>query len=400
MIKLSLYIFWIGTLIIGYTYIGYGLIIYLLSKLKKPFALPAVPSEEELPPVTLFIAACNEEGLIAEKIKNSLSLDYPPEKLSIFIVTDGSSDRTPEIVAQFLSVQLFHEPQRKGKIHAVSRVMKFVKTPLVIYSDANTYVNPDAIRKIVRHYQDQKTGGVAGEKKIAAKKEDSASGSGEGLYWKYESFLKQMDSKVCSVVGAAGELFSIRTSLYEEPAPDMIIEDFYISVRIAMQGYRFIYEPEAYALENASPSVSEEWKRKVRISAGGFQAMVRLLPLLNVFRYGLLSFQYFSHRVLRWTLAPAFLPLIFIANVLLAVQGSFVYQSVLALQAAFYGVAFLGLAFQNKKIAIKGFFVPYYFSVMNISVYAGFFRFLTGRQSVVWEKSARATDPSSNTGKT
>lgn len=388
MVKLSFYIFWIGTFVLFYTYLGYGLIIYLLSKFKKPAIISGMQSNE-LPPVTILIAAYNEEILIEEKIKNTLALDYPPEKLSIFFVTDGSSDQTPEIIRKFQAVQLFHEPERRGKIHAVNRVMKFVKTPIVIYSDANTYVNPNAIKNIVRHYQDQKVGGVAGEKTIAKKQEDNASGAGEGFYWKYESFLKQKDSDVYSVVGAAGELFSIRTLLYEEPAADMIIEDFYISLRIAMRGYRFIYEPAAYALENASSSVREEWKRKVRICAGGFQAMIRLIPLMNIFRYGLLSFQYISHRVLRWTLAPLFLPLILISNIILALQGSFLYQLILVLQIIFYFVAGLGQLFQSKKIAIKGFFVPYYFTVMNLSVYAGFFRFVMGKQSVMWEKAKR-----------
>ena len=194
------------------------------------------------------------------------------------------------------------------------------------------------------------------------------------------------------MVGAAGELFSVRTPLFEEPSGDIILEDFYISLKIAMKGYRFIYEPEAYAMETASASVKEEWKRKVRISAGGFQAMVKLRSLLNPFRFGLLSFQYFSHRVLRWTLAPLFLPLILISNVLLALEGHTIYQVVLALQIIFYMTAWLGQLFQNRKISIKGFFVPYYFSVMNLSVYAGFLRFLKGKQSVMWEKSARATN--------
>ncbi len=170
----------------------------------------------------------------------------------------------------------------------------------------------------------------------------------------------------------------------------MIIEDFYLSVRVAMKGYRFIYEPGAYAMENAAASVAEEWKRKVRISAGGFQAITKLSALLNPLRYGLLSFQYISHRVLRWTLAPFFLPLILISNVILAVGDNYFYQVILMLQVIFYLVAGLGQLFQNKKISIKGFFVPYYFSVMNLSVYAGFLRFVKGRQSILWEKADRA----------
>jgi len=292
-------------------------------------------------------------------------------------------------------VKLFHEPLRRGKIHAVNRVMKQVKSPITIFSDANTFLNSDAIKNIVRHYADTKVGGVAGEKRIFKKNEDNASGAGEGLYWKYESFLKKKDSEVYSVVGAAGELFSVRTELYEPPLENIIIEDFYLSLSIAAKGYRFIYEPEACATETASASVSEEWKRKVRICAGGFQAMGKLSHLLNPFKYGLLSFQYISHRVLRWTLAPLFLPLIFIANVLLAASGELLYIGILAAQVGFYSMALAGYVNRDRNIRIKGFFVPYYFCVMNFSVYAGLARYIRGKQSVMWEKSRRAAMASS-----
>jgi biofilm PGA synthesis N-glycosyltransferase PgaC len=390
MVSVAYYVFWIGLFTVFYTYLGYGFIIFIFSKIKRYPKAANYQDENRWPEVTLVIAAYNEENFIKEKIGNTLSLDYPTGKLSVFVVTDGSNDRTPEIVKEYGTIQHFHQSERKGKIHAVNRIMKLVKTPLVIFCDANTYLNAESIKNIVRHYQDEKVGGVAGEKRIFKKAEDNASGAGEGLYWKYESFLKKKDSEVYSVVGAAGELFSVRTALYEEPTENIIIEDFYISLKIAMNGYRFIYEPDATATETASASVSEEWKRKVRISAGGFQAMLKLLPLLNIFQYGILSFQYISHRVLRWTLAPLALPLIVVSNIVLALTGSPFYLLVLIMQILFYGLAGLGYLLQDKNVSIKGFFVPYYFSVMNFSVYAGLIRFLKGQQSVVWEKSKRA----------
>ena len=387
----AFYVFWIGVTIVFYTYLGYGLVMYLLSKIKNNPTAPLIQNDVEWPATTLIIAAYNEEYLIESKIKDSLALDYPKDKLLIYIVTDGSTDQTPQLVRKHPEVELFHENIRKGKIHAVNRVMKLVKTPTVIFCDANTFLNPDAIKYIIRHYQDEKVGGVAGEKRIFKKDDDNASGAGEGLYWKYESFLKKKDSEVYSVVGAAGELFSVRTNLYEEPPKNIIIEDFYLSLKIAMKGYRFVYEPGAYATETASSSVSEEWKRKVRISAGGFQAMIKLKQLLNPFQYGILFFQYFSHRVLRWTLAPLFLPLIFLTNVILAFSGPPLYRVILLGQILFYLLAGLGYLFQEKKVSIKGFFVPYYFLIMNLSVYAGLIRYMNGKQSAVWEKSKRAT---------
>jgi len=388
--KALVFVFWIGVFIVSYTYVGYAVVIYILSKIKGISRAFKPVSDSQLPEVTLLIAAYNEESFMEEKIKNTLALDYPTSKLSVFIVTDGSTDNTMKIVEQYPQIRHFHEDGRKGKIHAVNRVMKFVSTPITIFCDANTYLNASAIRHIVRHYQDEKVGGVAGEKRIFKKEEDNASGSGEGMYWKYESFLKKKDAEVYSIVGAAGELFSVRTSLFEAPAENMIIEDFYMSLRIAARGYKFAYEPEAYATETASASVEEEWKRKVRICAGGFQAMGKLTYLLNPFRYGILSFQYLSHRVLRWTLAPLFLPLIFFSNMILAIQGFPFYQLTFLLQIVFYFIAFAGFILRNKNISIKGFFVPYYFAVMNASVYAGFLRHLRGKQSVVWERAKRA----------
>jgi len=390
MFSIPFLLFWIGVAVVGYTYVGYGLVIYTFSRLKTSKPVPPI-DQQNLPSVTLLIAAYNEEDFIVEKIKNTTELDYPKDKLKVFFVTDGSTDKTAQLIGQYPELKLFHSSERKGKIHAVSRVMRSVETDIVVFCDANTYLNSGAIKNIVRHYQDETVGGVAGEKRIMSKDKDNASGAGEGLYWKYESFLKKKDSEVWSVVGAAGELFSIRTKLYEEPDENMIIEDFYLSLRVAARGYRFIYEPDAYAMESASESVGEEWKRKVRISAGGFQAMYKLRYLLNPFQHGILSFQYFSHRVLRWTLAPLFLPIILLSNLWLAAGGIAFYQIVLLLQIGFYFLAFLGYQLRDKKVSIKGFFVPYYFVVMNLSVFAGFMRYVRGSQSVVWEKARRAT---------
>lgn len=389
MITLSFFIFWIGMVLVLYTYVGYGLLIYIFSTIKGRHKTPQIVPDEELPEVTLLIAAYNEERFIETKIKNSLSLDYPSNKLNVWIVADGSTDQTVVIAQTFQSVKTLHLPERKGKINAVNRVMKLIKTPIVVFSDANTTLNSEALKNIARHFQDKKVGGVAGEKRIAVNKEDNASGAGEGLYWKYESTLKSLDSNLTTAIGAAGELFALRTELYDETAPDSIIEDFITSMKIVAKGYRFVYEPEAYAMETASASIHDEWKRKVRISAGGLQAIGRLPELLNPFRYGLISWQYVSHRVLRWTLTPLALPLLILSNFVLYNESSF-YQLCLYSQLLFYAIAGIGHFMRDKKITIKGFFVPYYFSMMNLSVFAGMGRLLRKQQSVIWEKSERA----------
>lgn len=382
--------FWISISIILYTYIGYPVILFFLIKLKRLIdkaSLPT-PSLDELHDLTLIIPCYNEEDYIEQKIQNCLKLDYPSEKFTILFVTDGSDDQTNEIIKKYPQVQLSYSPERRGKNAAVNRVIKKVKTPIVVFCDANTILNKDALYNIARHYQNPQIGGVAGEKRVEAK-DKSAAGT-EGAYWKYESKLKTWDSELNTVVGAAGELFSIRTDLYQEVPNDVIIEDFRLSMEIARQGLKVVYEPEAYASETASASIEEEYKRKVRISAGGLREVLHFRGLLNVFKYGFLSFQYVSHRMLRWTLAPLSLLVILITNLILVTNGEPLYSLLLFAQFLFYTLSLLGHFLREKNIKLKGFFIPYYFTFMNVSVFLGLMRLIKNKQTVVWEKAERA----------
>jgi len=383
--------FWVGILIVIYTYVGYGLVLYLIILFKRKLSNNDHPlfEFEELPPLTLIVACYNEADILEEKIRNTLELRYPEDKLKIFFVTDGSTDHSGEIINKYSELQLFHKEGRSGKVAAVNRVMEFVKTPIVAFCDANTFLNKEAMHHLVRHYKNPKVGAIAGEKKIMQNEKDHAAGSGEGAYWKYESLLKKWDSELYTVVGAAGELFSVRTELYEHVPGNIIIEDFYLSMSIVKEGYRVIYEPDAYAMETSSASVEEEEKRKVRIAAGGIQSVVKLATLLNFFKYGVVTFQYVSHRVLRWTLTPLLLPLILVANILL-INTHPIYLIILALQLLFYFTSFIGYLLRGKEVKSKLMFIPYYFTFMNLSVYKGFLRYLKGQQSVVWEQAKRA----------
>jgi cellulose synthase/poly-beta-1,6-N-acetylglucosamine synthase-like glycosyltransferase len=345
------------------------------------------------PEVTLFIAAYNELDVVADKMKNTSQLDYPREKLHIVWVTDGSDDGTPELLAGYEGVEVHHHPQRSGKIGAMNRGMKFVKTPVVVFCDANTILSPSSIRRIVRLFADPKVGCVSGEKRILSREKDTAAGAGEGLYWRYESALKKWDAELYSVAGAAGELFAIRTHLYKEMEHDTLLDDFMISLRVAQQGYTIQYDPEAYAIEAPSANVREELKRKIRISAGGLQSVIRLRALLNIFKYRTLSFQYFSHRVLRWTLAPLSLLLMIPVSAVLALDetdpGIGLYTLLFWGQVAFYLSALAGWYLENRLIRIKLLFVPYYFFIMNLSVFLGFRRLVKGSQSVNWVRAKR-----------
>jgi len=388
-------IFWSLLFIVFYTYIGYGILLFIIIRIRRMFGLSKVHKEHKdyEPEVTLFIAAYNEKDFVAEKVKNSRELDYPSHKLHIVWITDGSDDGTPEELFNYEGIEVHHLPQRSGKIGAMNRGMQFVKTPIVVFCDANTMLSRESVRRIVKLFGDPKVGCVSGEKRIFSKEKDVASGAGEGLYWKYESTLKKWDAELYSVVGAAGELFAIRTELYQEVEKDTLLDDFIISLRVAQKGYTIQYDPEAYAIETASANVKEELKRKIRISAGGIQSVIRLHSLLNIFKYGTLSFQYISHRVLRWTLAPLCLLLLIPTGIVLAINEGILkfgfYSILFWLQLLFYLSALLGWYLENKSIRVKLLFVPYYFFIMNLSVFLGFKRYLKGSQSVNWERAKR-----------
>ena len=387
-------IFWVLLFVIFYTYIGYGLLLFFLVRIKRisSHRKPIDNHPDFEPEVTLLIAAYNEKDYIDQKIKNSNDLEYPGEKLHMIWVTDGSDDGTPEELKKYDGVEVYHLPQRNGKIGAINRGMQFVKTPIVVFCDANTLLGKESIRRIVRLFRDPKVGCVSGEKRIQSLEKDAAAGAGEGLYWKYESKLKKWDAELYSVVGAAGELFAIRTELYSEVERDTLLDDFIISLRIARKGYTIQYDPEAYAIETASANVKEELKRKIRISAGGIQSVIRLKSLLNVFKFGTLSFQYISHRVLRWTLAPLSLLLLIPVGFLLALgerTDPDLYTLLFFLQIIFYLAALIGWYLENRMLRVKLLFVPYYFLIMNLSVYLGFIRYLKRSQSVNWERAER-----------
>lgn len=383
--------FWISLFLIFYTFIGYGMLLYILIRIKRQWKKkPATKTVlENLPTCTLIVAAYNEADFIREKISNTLALNYPKEKLKFLFITDGSADRSMEIIAEYPEIKLMHLPERKGKMAAVHRAMESVETEVVVFTDANTFLNPEALIYLCRHYENPMVGVVAGEKRVQVDESSDAT-AGEGFYWKYESKLKKWDAELHSVVGAAGELFSIKTALYEPVEPDSILDDFMISMRIAEKGFRLVYEPEAFASEKASSNIAEELKRKIRIAAGGIQSIIRLKRLLNPFLYPILSFQYISHRVLRWTIVPFLLLFVFVLNLVIAYQtAELFYQLLFALQVCFYMLACCGLILERKKMRVKALFIPYYFCVMNYAVIAGICRYAYGKQSVIWDKAKR-----------
>ncbi len=371
MLTIMALLFWLATGLVLYTFLGYPLLVELLARVRPR---PNVTADIE-PPVTLVIPAYNEQSVIAAKIENSLALDYPTGRLTILVVDDGSDDDTALVAGKYAAVQVVRQPERRGKAAAVNRAMPLVTGEIVLFSDANAMFAPGALRAVIRHFADPAVGGVAGEKRVQ--------GGGEGLYWRYESFLKARDSRVSSVMGATGEIFAVRRRAFRPVQEDSIIEDFMMSMGLVAEGWRVIYEPAAVAYEPPTPSLAGDWDRRTRIAAGGFQSLARLPEMLDP-RRGLVAWQYLSHRALRWAVTPFLLPALLILNLLLWPKR--LYRPLLLGQAFFYALGLLGYRDARRGRAAGLPYAIFYFLMANMAAIAGFLRYLRGRQPVTWRK--------------
>lgn len=372
-------LFWLSALAVSWTYLGYPLFIRWLARRK-----PRPPQQAPIQPTLSFIIpALNEEAVIAEKLENLLELDYPPALREIIVIADGSTDRTVEIVQTYTGrgVQLLYQPERRGKIAAMNRAAPAARGEILIFSDANTFMEPGSVRALVRNFADPQVACVSGEKRIRPAAQVQA--EGESAYWRYEAALKRADSQVSTAIGALGEFFAIRRTLYRPLAEDSIIEDFVLSMQLVMEGWRVVYEPAAITWEAASPTLRGEWLRRVRMAAGGFQAMQRLWGLLSP-RYGLIAFQYLSHKVLRW-LAPLFM-LLALGTAAALTRWPF-YRLCWWGQGLFYALAGLGGLAELAGVRSRWLRIPFYFCFTNATALAGLIRYLTRRQSVLWAKA-------------
>ena len=389
-------IFWICLFLVVYTYLGYGVLLWLILKVKRLFvrnkAAAVLPLNEELfPSVTLMICAYNEEEVIESKMANIRELNYPKDKLSVMWVTDGSNDRSNEMLAHYPEVKLVFSPERRGKAAAMQHGLRENTNNIVVFTDANTMLNQNAIREIVRQFMRENVGCVSGEKRVAAKQTGQAAAEGEGLYWRYESTLKRFDSELYSAMGAAGELFAVRMDCYREAPSNALLDDFMISMLILKDGHRIAYTSEAYAMEYGSANMTEESKRKKRIAAGGLQSVWWLRSLMNPFRYPRVAFQFVSHRVLRWTITPVCLLALLPINIALVLMNAgWGYVVIALLQVLFYAAALAGcvLALRGKRNRLL--YVPYYFVFMNLNVFMGVHYLMTHSTSGAWEKAKRS----------
>ncbi len=399
--------FWVCLFIVFYTYVGYGMLLWLLVRLKRIIrgkATPLVlPADDDLPDVTFMICAYNEEDVVAQKMANTRELDYPADKLHVMWVTDGSTDGTNDRLRDYPEVQIVFTPERKGKTAALNHGIGMVTTPLTMMTDANTMINREAVREIVRCFQDPQVACVAGEKRVIARHEgqavaegaksnkvSEAVAEGEGLYWRYESALKRMDSELYSAMGAAGELNAIRTAMYRPMPENALLDDFVMSMRMVDEGYKIAYTSDAFAMEYGSADLQEESKRKRRIAAGGLQSVWWLRKLMNPFRRFIVAFQFVSHRVLRWTITPfALLALIPLNIVLVALGAGCFYVVFLILQGLFYLAALCSWMMERQGHKNRFLYVPYYFLFMNVNVFRGMRYLSTHQGSGTWEKAKR-----------
>ena len=387
-------IFWICAFIVFYTYIGYGMLLWLLIRLKRIFhnktEEPVLPVDSELPTVTFLVCAYNEQDVVDMKMHNILELDYPKDKLQIMWVTDGSSDNTNKLLEQYPEADVIFTPERKGKAAALNHGLSMVKSDITVMTDANTLVNKEAIREIVRCMQDPKVACVAGEKRVIARHAKQAAAEGEGLYWKYESTLKRWDGELYSAMGAAGELNAIRTALFEPIAENALLDDFVMSMRMVDKGYRIAYTSKAFAQEYGSANLYEEAKRKRRISAGGLQSCWLLRKMMNPFRNFTVAFQFVSHRVLRWSITPFTLLALIPLNVILVfMKGGTIYILLWLLQLLFYLAAFWGYMLEQYGKRNKFLYIPYYFLFMNMNVFQGISYLRSHKNGGTWEKAKR-----------
>lgn len=387
--------FWLCLLLVFYTYLGYGMLLWVLVKLKRivrgkteqPLLLP---NDEQLPEITFMVCAYNEQDVVDMKMRNIQELDYPKEKLHVMWVTDGSTDETNDRLGRYPEVQVVFSAARKGKTAALNHGISMVKSSITVMTDANTLVNKGALKEIVRLMQDPQVGCVAGEKRVMARNNTQGAAEGEGLYWKYESTLKRWDYELYSAMGAAGELNAIRTPLYEPMAENALLDDFVMSMRIVDKGYKIAYTSDAYAMEYGSADLHEESKRKRRIAAGGLQSCWWLRNMMNPFRKPVVAFQFVSHRVLRWSITPfALMALIPINVALVMLKAGNIYTIAWIVQILFYLAAFAGWWMDQRGKKNKLLYVAYYFLFMNLNVFLGIPYLISHRGGGTWEKAKR-----------
>lgn len=371
------FIFWFSTLIILYVYLGYPAIIYLISFFYKKPVLRTYP----YPMVSVIMSVHNEEKNIENKLKTLLELNYPESRIEILIGSDGSTDRTDEIISKYINerIKLHRQAQRRGKPSMLNLLVKQAKGEILVFTDARQKLERNSIDELVKNFSDTKVGSVSAE--LIYDGQDSKTGNGVAIYWKYEKFIRKYESKMGSMLGATGALYAIRRELFPELPKDLILDDVYIPLKIVQRGYRAIFDYKAKIYDSVAKNTREEFIRKTRTLAGNFQLFLYLREFFNPFK-DKIGWQFFSHKFLR-LIAPFLLVSILVSNFFLR-NNSYFYLATFVLQILFYVFALFGLIFKHKNHLFD---VPYMFCVMNSAAVVGLYKLLTHKQDVLWQKA-------------
>ena len=378
---------WTSIGLIVYSYLIYPFILAMVAKFAPANSARKVEdfSDEQWPMVSLVIAAYREESVIVQRLHNALQLDYPADRIEIIIGVDGQEDTTGELVntVQDSRIRLMQFPVRRGKASVLNDCIEVAQGEIILFSDANTFWDAEAAKTLVRHFEDAHVGGVCGRLLLT----DASTGENmDGLYWRYENCLKQWEGKLGAVLGANGAIYAIRKELYSPIPAQTIVDDFLIGMRIHQQKRRLLYEKEAIAREETAPTIHDELQRRTRIGAGAFQSLTWLWRLLLP-HYGLVSWSFWSHKVLRW-FCPAFMVIALISNFWLA--NTLPFKALLLSQGLFYGIAVIGSLPLPENRATQIAKAAWMFVNMNLGLGLGFFRWLFKTQKGTWKRTERS----------
>ncbi len=379
---MALFVFWLCVAMIVYTYVGYPILLRILAS----FIRRSLPEPSEEPAITLLICAHNEAGSIGEKLRDSLALRYPSDKLQILVASDGSTDETDEIVSSFADqgVSLVRILRQSGKTHAQNVAVHQSRGEIIVFSDATTRYHPDALRYLAGQYEDKQVGAVSGSYVYVDASRNSPTGAGAQAYASYDNTIRRLQSQVWSISGCCGCIYSVRRALYT-PLADDIISDLVQPLHILRQGYRVSFEPRALAWESSTVSPRREFSMRVRVVSRALAGLLSVPQLLLPWRSPWTAFQLWSHKLLRW-IVPLFLVGMFSSSAFL-LHSPF-YRAAFLAQALFYSVAFLTwlVPFHRGWRTLS---LPLYFCTVNLAIVGGLIQLLRGNRYTIWNPERR-----------
>lgn len=374
--------FYICLILLLYTYLGYPILLIIISKIKKNKKF-GMSHDGYQPNVSMIIPCFNEEEQIKEKLQNTLKLDYPKDKFEILVISDGSTDSTTQIVRKYRDkgVVLIDRRKNQGKTTVQNIAADIAKGEILVFSDANAFYEKNALQEIVKPFNHDSIGGVCGQIQFKSVKNQYSVSGEEKTYWKYEQFLKIQESKITSTIGANGAIYALRRNLYT-PLPEGIISDLVEPLMLIKKGFQVLYQHTAVAREVISISFKKEFKRKFRIILRSWHGILYAKDLLNPFKYSFFALQVISHKILRW-LIPLFLIVLFTTNFLLLFNNF--YRITLIIQLILYCFALIGWILNTIGLNFKIFKLPFYFCLVNLAAFKAFIYFIMGKNIVTWE---------------